>query len=209
MHYPMATLRYGPLVKTLRFESKNGVLKETVHLSKNKKNIPYTMAKRHQMRMYLFYKKESITDRRKPYFVNASEVPLAELPHYERDCLLKCGISFENLHFVTWAKAVVAKGHRYGEHKAVLLGCSKEEYVFGLIEKVMHIRNKVYIITRSMECIYNEHYHAYQITRIYHEFTMTYLDDLYDHHPLGVYHVDEMLLLTLRYFVSDTTDGEH
>ena len=203
MHYPMATLRHGPLVKTLRFESKNGFLKGTVKLSKNKKNVAYSMAKRHQMNMYLLYKEEEITERRKPSLIYSKEVSIMDLPYVDRECLIKCGISFDNLDYITSAKAAIAKGHRYGEDEAVILGFDRGEYIFGLIEKVMYIRSTLYIITKSLCCHFNEHYHAYEITSVYEEYTMTAVDDLCDHHPLGVYYVDDILLLTLRYYVSE------
>ena len=101
------------------------------------------------------------------------------------------------------AKAAVANGHRYDKDEAVILGYDKGEYVFGLIDKVMHIRNSLYIITKSVCCQFNNHYHAYEITSIYEEYSMTCVDDLCDHHPLGVYYVDDMLLITLRYYISE------
>ena len=52
-HYPAMIRKSGPLVKTLRFESKNGYFKSTFQASKNRKNVCFSMGTRHQMRIYL------------------------------------------------------------------------------------------------------------------------------------------------------------
>ena len=45
----------GPLVKTLRFESKHSFFKSALTSNKNGKNIFQSMAKKHQSWMYLHY----------------------------------------------------------------------------------------------------------------------------------------------------------
>ena len=182
-------------------------MKGTVQLTKNKKNVAYTMAKRHQMSMHLLYKQENITDRRRPSLIYSKEVLVEDLPYAERECMIRCGISFDDLTYVASSKAAVEKGRRYGDDEAVIIGYDQDEYVFGLIYKVMYIRDTLYIITKSLSCHFNEHYHAYEITSIYEEYSMTAIDDLCDHHPLGVYYIDDMLLLTLRYYVSEDLIG--
>ena len=59
-HYPQMIRKFGPLVKTLRFESKNGYFKSTFQASKNRKNACFGMATRHHMRVYLNYSNSSI-----------------------------------------------------------------------------------------------------------------------------------------------------
>ena len=57
-HYPMNIKQFGPLLKTLRFESKHGYFKNCIATSRNKLNVCKSMATRHQMLMYLHYKEE-------------------------------------------------------------------------------------------------------------------------------------------------------
>ena len=54
-HYPQMISRFGPLIKTLRFESKHSFFKSALALNKNRKNIFQSMAKKHQFWMYLHY----------------------------------------------------------------------------------------------------------------------------------------------------------
>ena len=203
LHYPLQIKKYGPLVKTLRFESKNGILKEKVHLTKNKKNIPYTLSKRHQMSMYLLYKKENITDRGEPEYISSEDVDFDSLNPAARDCFYRLGINTDNLSKVLSAKAVIVGGHRYCQEEAVILGYLPNDYEFGLIEKLFHIRNEVYLLTRALNYVFNDHYHAYEIIGIYNSFKLTEVSKLLDHHPLGVYYTDNKLLLTLKYYVKE------
>ena len=52
--------QFGSLIKTLRFEAKHCYFKIVFHGSKNRKNICLTLAKRHQMSMYLNYIEEDL-----------------------------------------------------------------------------------------------------------------------------------------------------
>ena len=54
-HYPQIISRFGPLVKTLRFESKHSFFKSALASNKNRKNIFQSMVKKHQFWMYLHY----------------------------------------------------------------------------------------------------------------------------------------------------------
>ena len=48
-HYADMIRRFSQLVKTLRFESKHQYFKVLTHLTKNRKNICQSLAKRHQL----------------------------------------------------------------------------------------------------------------------------------------------------------------
>ena len=52
-YYPHMIERFGPLVKTLRLEPKNGYFKDLYSNNKNRKNICQHLAKRHQFIMNL------------------------------------------------------------------------------------------------------------------------------------------------------------
>ena len=45
--YPKIIEHFGPLVKTLRFEAKHSYLKTAIQFTKNRKNVCFTLAKRH------------------------------------------------------------------------------------------------------------------------------------------------------------------
>ena len=52
-HYPAMVRKFGPLIKTLRLESKNGYFKSTFQSNENRKNVCYSMAETHLMLMYI------------------------------------------------------------------------------------------------------------------------------------------------------------
>ena len=82
-HYSNDTRKFGPLIKTLRFESKHGYFKKSIANSKNRVNICYSMAVHHQMLMYLSYKEELyFSDDIKA--INSKEVFIEELPDMYR-----------------------------------------------------------------------------------------------------------------------------
>ena len=61
-HYPAMIRTFGPVVKTLWFESKNTYFKSTFQSNKDRKNVCYSMAERHQMLMYIHYVKSSLLE---------------------------------------------------------------------------------------------------------------------------------------------------
>ena len=58
-HYPHMIDQFGPLVKTLRLETKNGYFKDLYSNNKTQKNICQHLAKRHQFIMHLHYNQEN------------------------------------------------------------------------------------------------------------------------------------------------------
>ena len=78
-HYSTDTRKFGPLVKTLRFESKHSYFKNCIANSKNRINPCFSMATHHQMLMYLYYKEELYfnDDIKLTY---AKEIELDDLP---------------------------------------------------------------------------------------------------------------------------------
>lgn len=53
IHYPNLMMRIGPLIHSwmMRYESKHKMFTDMVHLTNNYKNLPFTLAKRHQARI--------------------------------------------------------------------------------------------------------------------------------------------------------------
>ena len=52
-YYPKMIEKFGSLIKTLRFEAKHCYFKTAFYGNKNRKDICLTLAKRHQMSIYL------------------------------------------------------------------------------------------------------------------------------------------------------------
>ena len=204
LHYPLMIRKYGPLVKTLRFESKNGILKEGVLLTKNHKNIPYSMAKRHQMGVYLSRHTED-EDRTamKPKFIYAQETPFNSIKDELRNVITEQFSTMVNE--VVFARGVYVGGCRYSEDEAVVLGydADGDKYIFGVIIRSIHVANKVALHCREANTFYNRHYHAYEIVDLLPKHIVVDVENLLDHHPLGTYQVDGKLLITLHHYVPE------
>ena len=86
--YPTIIRRFGPLVKTLRFESKHSYFKSFLSGNKNRKNVWLSLAKRHQYMMYLHYSKEFLLEHNCPRGVGTMEVCIEAFNGYEQVELL-------------------------------------------------------------------------------------------------------------------------
>ena len=75
-HYPEMIGRFGPLIKTLRFEAKHGYFKYLFNINKNRKNVFQFMAKRHQFMMFLHYAQDNLSGHKKPHCFGSQEVPV-------------------------------------------------------------------------------------------------------------------------------------
>ena len=95
MHYPKMIEIFGPLIKTLRFEAKNGYFKACVHLTKNRKNICQTLAKRHQMLMYLHYNQRNLLASKEPQGISNQELSIECFENSTQD-LIKTRLSLSN-----------------------------------------------------------------------------------------------------------------
>lgn len=64
--------KFDLLVHTPRFEAKRGYFKGALNNCKNRKNICHTLAKKHQLYMYLTYSKKIIEKRTEPTGVDVT-----------------------------------------------------------------------------------------------------------------------------------------
>ena len=93
-------------------------------------------------------------------------------------------------------------GCRYSEDEAVVLRFDKERdiYIFGIIIRCIHSSNKVLLHCREANTFYNRHYHAYEISELLPTHLIVEVENLLDYHPLGTYHVDGKLFITLHHY---------
>ena len=198
-HYPELIKQYGPLTKTLRFEAKNGYFKSVSTNTKNHKNMCYSMAKRHQMFMYLFYKQEHLLNKSAPQGVHSKEIDI--------DILLpNVKVMVQNVtnkSQICQSKAVVVDGHRYESGEAVCIDFKDDEYVFSKIDSALFLNGLVYLLCLNMIVeSFNSHLHAYKIidTDRYH---LVKVSELLDYHPLGIYTVSGKEYVSLKYFIPE------
>ena len=201
-HYPLMISLFGPLVKTLRFEAKNGYFKSIVQQTKNRINICKTMARRHQILMLLHYQEEQLLESKSPKGISCEEVPIEVFRLEIQSLLFNKFESADNELFVT-AKSVIYNGQRYSTNEVTILGFAGDEYIFGLIERVLFHSNKVYIVTNLLHILkFDTHYHAYEVHPS-DAYDLRCIDELYDYHPLGLYYVNNRKLVPLKHYVQE------
>ena len=199
-HYPEMIRKFGPLIKTLRFESKNGQMKSFANNNKNKKNLCQSLAKKHQMLMYLSYKETFLLEKRKSQAIGSLETTVECLVASDRELIENvCSVREDSM--LIEAKAIIEDGHRYSRNEAVILDFVDDEYVFGKILKVFIVDNVVYLMCNVLvtEC-YNSHFHAYEVCDGYTNMLVE-INKLFDYHPLGLYKLLDRFYVIMRYHV--------
>ena len=161
-HYPEIIGRFGPLIKTLRFEAKHGYFKSLFNINKNRKNVFQSMAKRHQF-MFLHYAQDNLLGHKKPHCFGRQEVPV-ELFKGPIQPVIRESICLHRADLITKGYAVELNGQRYNTGEALLLGFDGDEYLFGIIECIIVHKAKVYSLVEKMETVsYHFHFNAYEV----------------------------------------------
>ena len=76
IYYLKMIERFGPLIKHLRFESRNGYFNNLNSNNKNKENVCQYLAKRHQFMICLHHNNENILLHNDEISTKMSEIPV-------------------------------------------------------------------------------------------------------------------------------------
>ena len=189
-HYPAMIRTFGPLIKTLRFESKNTYFKSTFQSSKDRKNVCYSVAERHQMLMYIHFVKSSLL-----------EVTLEVLESLIHKAI-EDAFKFEEGETLCQPKAIVREGNRYGTGECVVLSGEDDEPLFGYVSFIFHYKRKAYLLCDLLVVSeFNTHFNCYQTEKSGY-LEIFDLDKVYDYRHLGVYYVASKMLINLRYYLT-------
>ena len=199
-HYPQMIERFGPLVKTLRFEAKRNYFKTAIQCSKNRKNVCFTLAKRHQMLMYLHYQKSNLLLHDEPEAISIKEVPIEALEQPISE-ILRQNLDIYVSDLLLQAKAVVFEGQRYNVEEVVVVGFHDDEPLFGYIRSIWHFKSGIYDLCDLIIIIrFNPHYNSYEVL-LSAVLDLVNLKNLFDFHPLGVYKINNTLLLPVHHSI--------
>ena len=191
--YPQMIKAFGPLVKTLRFESKHGYFKSTFSGSKNRKNICYSLVKRHQMLMYLNYKKPNLLEHCDPQSKFLKEFPLESLETDIQETLNNyLIISSDEL--LSKSKGVLFEGQMYAENDVVVIDFASDEPLLGYIDSIWHYNGDVFLLY----C----HYSGYEVELLW-LFEAININALYDYYPLSINNNKNRFLLPLKHSISE------
>ena len=132
-HYPHMNERFGPLVKTLRFEAKNGYFEGLYSNNKNQKNICQYLAKRHQFMMYLHYSKENLITYNDLIGTKMSEMPVEILDYWQKN-LITNNFSLKDTDILCKSSSVIFDGQQFNSGDVIVTGFARDDYyAFGII----------------------------------------------------------------------------
>lgn len=199
LHYPMNIRKFGPLIKTLRFESKHSYFKNSISSSRNRVNVSKSMATHHQMLMYLNYKMEHYFVTDDYNLTGVKEVNINCMPEYLKKLILqKCDLLSNTF---MEGNSLSYMGARYSNGSAVVLCMDNEIPTFGEIVSVFLINDIPYLFCCVLDIIeYDSHINGYNV--VHSDINVFYkVDELVDYHPLGIYGVFPRKSIILRHFI--------
>lgn len=186
LHYPMETLKFGPLVhlQTIRFEGKHNYFKELVYRTKNKMNICKSLALRHQYYQCTFNASENYLFSLQPETSDGSTIPLCLLRNeYQR-------LLSDVLHGVTdvyLSNTVSMNSIKYFKGCCVIRNLVGDLFYFSRVQQCVAANGHIFLLCTKMRTVnFDRHFHAF-IVRETEECDCIDLKNLKDPHPYGLY----------------------
>ena len=197
-HYPQMISRFGPLIKTLRFESKHSFFQSALALNKNRKNIFQPTAKKHQFWMYLHY--SSMDNEIISQGIGITEVPVESFNDIQQRYLTDV-LKIKENDLLSKARAVRVNGQRYNSGNVVVLGIANDNYILGKINCVIFHEAEVFLFCTvfSIES-FSFHFNSYDCVET-DGLKLIKVAELYDYHPLGCYKVKGRFYVPLRHYI--------
>lgn len=164
LHYPGLIRKFGSLLRynCTRFESKHQRSKKLIHVTGNYKNVPKTLAMRHQHDV-AFRLMKPLNDSNLE-IGSGSVIVLNDLPNGRiiNDCLGNVGMYFE-LYHASWIKL---QGTKYEENCCVVMSVSENGPVFlQVLDILVRLQGEiVWLFGEKLRTYYfDEHYHAWRV----------------------------------------------
>lgn len=198
-HYPYLTKVFGPLIDmwTMRFEGKHKFFKKVIQQTQNFRNVPLTLARRHQKMMAYhldcasFFKPALQANKVQSIMVSTLPVTIQEILH-ER-------LGVQNT--VLSATSVVIDGINYASDMVVSVGSRGGLPMFRQIKKVLVLNMDILFLCKPMSAWYHEHLRAYELTQCCSDLVATQLSELNDVFPLSAYQVRGALFISLKRYI--------
>lgn len=198
-HYPYLTKIYGPLIDvwTMRFEGKHKFFKKVIHDTQNFKNVPLTLARRHQKMMAYHLDCPSFF---KPALQanTVKSIMVSSLPVNIQDFLRqRCGLQ----NIVMSARSVSVDGINYTADMVVSVGSFGGLPEFRQIKQVVVLNMDVVFLCKPMIAWYHEHLHAYELSQSSIGLVATQLTEFNDVFPLSAYRVRGAMFVSLKHYI--------
>ena len=156
--------KFGPFVKTLRFEAKHSYFKSVYHCTNNRKNEIkcQTLAKRHQFMMFLHYSKQTLLEYKYSLRSRVQEVAL-ELVDAEKK-KLKRKLAIEDSDLLCEMSSVKLFGQRYHLGNVLLLDFVEDEYVFGIVGSIFSYNGTFYFyVEKNISKGFQFHFNSFEL----------------------------------------------
>lgn len=204
VHYPTALVKCGPPCRywCMRFEARHNFFKKVSRVTNCFKNIAKTLAKRNQLALAHDLLTNTVFMCR-PVVGPSSEKLVGSM---EAGKALGDYLKLSNSETVYVAKWVQI-GHYVIKPKCVVLLQMMDGIPdFGLVEIIVSIKDKVFLVTKKLALNYfDDHFHAYCIDFLANTiWNVTYVSDVKDHIPLNIHcttYEDKLLKLVYPRYV--------
>lgn len=198
-HYPRLTKVFGPLIDmwTMRFEGKHKFFKTVIHETQNFKNVPLTLARRHQKMMAYhldcasFFKPALQANKVKSIMISSLPGNIQDILHQ------RCGLQ----NTVLSAVSVNIDGMNYAADMVVSVGSCGGLPEFRQIKQVLVINADIVFLCKSMIAWYHEHLRAYELTQSSTGLVASQLTEFNDVFPLLAYQVRGTLFVSLKHYI--------
>ncbi|XP_060782162.1 uncharacterized protein LOC132889550 isoform X1 [Neoarius graeffei] len=196
-HYPVLMRNFGPLVVlwTLRFEAKHGFFKRVVKHTHCFKNVPLTLASKHQY-MLGFHMNSPSYGKSTLDVPHVSTVPVSVL---KEDVAQAFRAKFPSASVVHLAKKACSSGILYEKGMIVTYGSVSGLTEFAEIIQ-MCVENEQLLLFLKLLCgWYNGHYRAFELSvSPARELKLVTITDLCDPYPLADYFVGSSRMVALK-----------
>ncbi len=197
-HYPHLIRCFGPVVElwTFRFEAKHSYFKGVVRDVHNYKNIPLTLATKHQLMMAHYLNGPSLFS--SPLSVQkVKTVRTCTLEELQKTAVSK---KYPHKEVLSLASDVHLHGIHFSEGMILSSGqCSGLPDFFRILCVLVNA-NKVAFLCKRLSSWYIEHYRCYEFSET-SAIEILEPEDLNDPHPLTSYTVQGKNMIVLKRFL--------
>lgn len=196
-HYPHLIRCFGPLVQlwTMHFESKHGFFKQIVKHTSCYRNIPLTLASKHQF-MIAFHINSPSYGKHSLDVSGVSTVPVDVL---RGEVVESVRSKYPNIFDVCLARNASKDGITYSKGMVVAYGSVSGLPEFAEIIQMCIVNGELFLIVKLLCGWYRDHYRAFELTSSpSRELKFVAVDELTDNYPLADYMIGLSRMVTLK-----------
>lgn len=210
LHYPQHILNFDPLINywCFRFEAKHKVLKDIAFHANQFKNVPHTIAFRHQL-ILCRYNQSPNNFLNTEFEAKITEPLNVKILNSDIQILITKMIPFSN---IVCAPKVTIGTTEYKTGQILVVGFLTGEPIFGKIELIITNDKDVWFIVDKCDCHFIDHYGSFSI-HVKNNYDCIDHSTLINWHPLSCYtvgsnshHAQPITLVMLKHMVFDLKD---